>query len=76
MDLVDTALTSSSFGANGVICLFKSSRISKSLKWRVLKLTVLNPAASIRIKHDIDNVVSRNLCILSKYKSVENCKQH
>lgn len=47
MDLVDRILTSSSFGANGVMCLFNSSSVSNAVKCRVLNFTVSKPAVAV-----------------------------
>lgn len=41
-------LTSSSLGANGVICLLNSSNISNAVRFLELNFTVSKPAASAR----------------------------
>lgn len=43
-------LTSSSLGANGVICLLNSSNISNAVRFLELNFTVSKPAASAREK--------------------------
>lgn len=47
LDLVTSDLISSSFGANGVICLLNNSNISNADRFLVLNFTVSKPAASV-----------------------------
>lgn len=57
MDLVERILTSSSFGANGVMCLFSNSSVSNAVKCRVLNFTVLKPAVSVDKKEELEKIM-------------------
>lgn len=50
VDFVERTFTSSSFGANGVMCLLNSSNISIAVKCLALIFTLLKPAVSVYAK--------------------------